>query len=157
MSEHDEPKTALTRLLSEHGRAHPIAEIGGFKIRCTCGLILREVEDGMLTVPLSGEDRAAHAAHLADVLLTEGYTTRPAPEATETVEHEIQEVRSYEGGLIFVKCSCLTGSLPIASEWIKHHWDGAPEEGVDAIKTAIARQKSTAVDRAADEHEEGGQ
>lgn len=87
MSEHDEPKTALTGLLTEHMLIlAPAPAI----TRCLCGA------DAGERMSL----RAARwwfAAHLADVLLAEGYTTTPAPEAVETVEWGVRVV---SGGLV---------------------------------------------------------
>jgi hypothetical protein len=72
VSEHDEPKTALTRLLTRHrDRFH------GMEADCSCGAWSTTAEES------PGGHVEPFAAHLADVLLAEGYTTSPAPETTE--------------------------------------------------------------------------
>ena len=177
VSEHDEPKTALTRLLGQHrALTKLIVAAGEAWIECLCG--------ERVTVDLNAAgpylDRA-FAAHLADVLLAEGYTTSPAPEATETVEHlqarldDETAARRIAGGAADrfrdVLSECLghadenPGDDVLVTELRQHFGKTGPEPtrwrnfltGARAVMDQINAMPDpwVPVDRAADEHEEG--
>lgn len=80
MSEHDEPKTALTETLAAHALILLPAPSQA-SARCLCGETVGER-------PSFYAARHWHAAHLADVLLAEGYTTSPAPDPAVVEERD---------------------------------------------------------------------
>lgn len=132
MSEHDEPKTALARLIySVSPDTQPWdGEPFDFDDRRN----------------LSGHNRGV-ALRTADVLLAEGYTTSPAPEATETVEWGVLHPDGFVSG-------------PAPARWIAEATVAAMpvRKVITRTRTSYADRVTewVPVDRAADEHEEGG-
>lgn len=94
VSEHGEPKTALTRLLGEH---HPHFVKSAYPSwECSCGEWDGAMADDGSDTDGQQDTSEGHAAHLADVLLAEGYTTSPAPEATERCGYAILDADGIE-------------------------------------------------------------
>ena len=148
MSEHDEPKTALTRLLTRHrDRFH------GMEADCSCGAWSTTAEES------PGGHVEPFAAHLADVLLAEGYTTSPAPEATETVEWGVR----FAPGLLGVRWDPTRGGTrtdgPYSEAEARQDSEKSGYPLVCRTRTGYEDRVTewVPVDRAADEHEEGEQ
>ena len=149
MSEHDEPKTALARLLGEHGSFTTalgrVLGIDGWAWSCWCGH----------TEAWSPTDDVyrLHAAHLADVLLAEGYTTSPAPEAAETVEFGLID----HGGGVVINVPPWTHPRDVEQYARELGYRNVRNVRRTRISYADRVTEWVPVDRAADEHEEGGQ
>jgi hypothetical protein len=145
VSEHDEPKTALTRLLGAH---HPHFVKSAYPSwECSCGEWDGALGDNGSDTDGQQDTSEGHAAHLADVLLAEGYTTSPAPEATETVE--------WRGTCTHGAIEQVSGSLGVKPTCGDDAWLLMERRTVTSYADRVTEW--VPVDRAADEHGEGEQ
>jgi hypothetical protein len=58
---------------------------------------------------------------------------------SEHVEHAPIEVTSVDG-MPFVKCSCRDDRRPQSAVWLREHWQGDVDSGVDALRAVVAKQ-----------------
>lgn len=132
MSEHDEPKTALTRLQER-----------------LAGEFTRTLYLGSHDAKSAAWYGNALAQIAADALLADGYTTSPAPEATETIE--------WEYGVDYTHMVSTRASNGWTAGYTSRaHADQIAAERLDG---KVFRRRAAGpwvpVARAADEHEEG--
>lgn len=155
MSEHDEPKTALTTTRpdpSDLPEGTPVLAWPGS--RDSSPLLTRtrtpvfQTRSGDLLVSVDGHPGGIALTHIE--VMPEGYTTSPAPEATETVEWEYGVAWWWIGG----DGHHASATVPSDSEAAAH------ERVAGMFNAHVVRRPKpdewVPVDRAADEHEEGG-